>query len=56
MAVSNTDKEIPLGFDIRCDNFDVEFYDDSDMPKEYKSWLTIIKDGREVLKKIDSGK
>ena len=50
-AVSNTDKEIPLGFDIRCDNFEVDFYDMSDMPKEYRSWLTIFKDGREVLKK-----
>jgi cytochrome c biogenesis protein len=50
-AISNTDKEIPLGFEIRCDYFSVEFYEMSDMPKEYKSWLTIIKDGREVLKK-----
>ncbi len=41
----------PLGFEIRCDNFDVEFYGRSDMPKEYKSWLTVIKNGREVLKK-----
>ncbi|OGW56251.1 MAG: hypothetical protein A2Y81_09330 [Nitrospirae bacterium RBG_13_43_8] len=41
----------PLGFKIKCDNFDVEFYGKSDMPKEYKSWLTIIKDGREVFKK-----
>lgn len=48
---SVTDKEIPLNFDIRCDNFDVEFYGRSDMPKEYKSWLTIIENGREVLKK-----
>ena len=51
VAVSNTDKEIPLGFDIRCDSFDVEFYGGSDMPKEYKSWLTIFKDGREVMRK-----
>ncbi len=51
VAYSNTGQEIPLGFYIRCDNFDAEFYGDSDMPKEYKSWLTIIKDGREVLKK-----
>ncbi len=50
-AVSNTDKEIPLGFDIRCDTFEVDFYEMSDMPKEYRSWLTIFKDGREVLKK-----
>lgn len=43
--------EIPLGFDIRCDNFEVEFYGNSDMPKEYKSWLTVFKDGKEVMKK-----
>ena len=42
---------LPLGFSIRCDNFSVEFYGRSNMPKEYKSWLTVIKDGKEVLKK-----
>jgi len=44
-------RNIPLGFEVRCDNFDAEFYGMSDMPKEYRSWLTILKDGREVLKK-----
>ncbi|MEW6585705.1 MAG: cytochrome c biogenesis protein ResB [Nitrospirota bacterium] len=44
-------KEIPLGFSVRCDNFDVEFYGSSDMPKEYRSWLTIIENGKEVIKK-----
>jgi cytochrome c biogenesis protein len=48
---ASDEKEIPLGFEIRCDNFDVEYYGESDMPKEYKSWLTIIKNGKEVLKK-----
>lgn len=43
--------EIPLGFDIRCDNFEVDFYGNSDMPKEYKSWLTVFKNGKEVMKK-----
>jgi cytochrome c biogenesis protein len=51
VAYSSTGKEIPLGFGIRCNDFDVEFYGRSDMPKEYRSWLTIIKDGREVLTK-----
>ncbi|MDI6889904.1 MAG: cytochrome c biogenesis protein ResB [Thermodesulfovibrionales bacterium] len=41
----------PLGFSIRCDDFDVEFYEGSDMPKKYRSWLTVIEDGKEVLKK-----
>jgi cytochrome c biogenesis protein len=51
VAFSYNGKEIPLGFNIRCDNFDVEFYGRSDMPKEYRSWLTIIENGREVLQK-----
>ncbi len=41
----------PLGFSIRCDDFEVDFYGNSDMPKEYKSWLTVLKEGKEVLKK-----
>lgn len=51
VAYSNSDKELPLDFDIRCNNFYVEFYGKSDMPKEYRSWLTIIKNGRQVLRK-----
>jgi cytochrome c biogenesis protein len=51
VAFSHTNKEIPLGFGVRCDRFDVDFYGNSDMPREYKSWLTIIKDGKEVLTK-----
>lgn len=41
----------PLGFSIRCDDFNVDFYEGSDIPKEFKSWLTVIDDGREVMKK-----
>jgi cytochrome c biogenesis protein len=41
----------PLGFSIRCDDFDVDFYGGSDMPREYKSQLTIIDNGKEVLEK-----
>jgi len=43
---------LPLGFQIRCDEFDLDFYGTSDMPRAYKSWLTVIKDGKEVLKKV----
>jgi cytochrome c biogenesis protein len=42
----------PLGFNIRCDEFLVDFYSRSDMPKAYKSWLTVVKDGKEVVKKV----
>lgn len=51
VAYSGRDKEKALGFSIRCDDFDVEFYGKSDMPKKYWSRLTIIKDGKEVMKK-----
>ncbi len=41
----------PLGFLIRCDEFLVDFYTGSDMPKAYRSWLAVVRDGKEVLKK-----
>jgi cytochrome c biogenesis protein len=50
-ALSGNEKEVPFGFEIRCDTFEVDFYGKSDMPKEYKSWLTVFKNGKEVLRK-----
>ncbi|MCX7793509.1 MAG: cytochrome c biogenesis protein ResB [Thermodesulfovibrionales bacterium] len=31
----------PLGFEISCEDFEVEFYGNSDMPKDYKSLLSV---------------
>jgi cytochrome c biogenesis protein len=45
-----TSKRVPLDFDIRVDNFTLSYYD-SGMPKEYKSDLTVIDGGKEVLQK-----
>jgi len=42
-------RTIPLGFSIRCDKFEIEFYPNG-MPKEYLSEVTILEDGKEVLK------
>ncbi len=39
-----------LDFEIRCDDFDVSYYD-SGAPSEYRSSLTILEDGKPVLKK-----
>ena len=50
-AYKDRETKIPLGFDLRCDNFEVEYYPGSEMPKAYKSWLTVLKDGKEVMKK-----
>jgi len=46
-------KERPLGFELRCDQFTVSFYDapgggPSQMPKEFKSILTLTENGKEV--------
>jgi len=51
VAYARNGQEMPLGFSIRCDDFSVDFYGNSDMPKEYSSILTVIDGGREVLKK-----
>jgi cytochrome c biogenesis protein len=38
---------LPLGFDIRCDKFTVEFYD-TGAPKEFRSDVSILEQGRVV--------
>lgn len=45
-----TNAPIDLGFDVRCDWFNIEFYPNG-MPKEYRSRLTVLKGGRKVLTK-----
>ncbi|WP_084056451.1 cytochrome c biogenesis protein ResB [Desulfacinum hydrothermale] len=41
-------KQVVLPFQVRCDDFDVSFYD-TGAPKEFRSDLAILEDGREVL-------
>ena len=43
-------ERIPLGFDLRVDNFYLSYYD-TGSPKEYRSDLTVLENGQEVLKK-----
>ncbi len=52
MAYTRDNRPHELGFSVRCDDFDVEFYGMSEMPKDYRSWLTVIKDGKEVMRKV----
>ena len=52
VAYKSNEMQIPLGFEVRCDNFDVSFYNDTDTPKAFKSWLTIVEGGQEVMKKV----
>jgi cytochrome c biogenesis protein len=39
--------QLPLGFTIRCDFFNIEYYPNG-MPKEYLSKLSVIEDGKVV--------
>lgn len=48
--ISKTQVPFTLGFTVRCDKFDIEFYDNG-MPKEYTSRLTVLENGKEVLVK-----
>lgn len=40
--------ELVLGFQVRCDKFQVEFYPNG-APKEYRSKVTILKEGKELF-------
>lgn len=42
------ESEIQLGFTVRCDFFDIHFYDNG-MPKDYLSGLTVLENDKEVL-------
>lgn len=44
---SRSGKQIPLGFELRCDQFSVAFYN-TGAPKEFKSILTVLENGQPV--------
>ncbi|WP_298433525.1 cytochrome c biogenesis protein ResB [Geobacter sp.] len=46
-VISRSDREIDLGFAVRCENFSVAYYD-TGAPKEFKSILTVLENGRPV--------
>ena len=46
----NTSEKVPLGFEIRVNDFTLTYYD-TGSPKEYRSDLTVIDGGQEVLHK-----
>ena len=41
----------PIDFEVRNDDFKVEFYEGGGRPKEYSSDLVVLENGQEVLKK-----
>ncbi|MFH2124391.1 MAG: cytochrome c biogenesis protein ResB [Pseudomonadota bacterium] len=46
----DTRAAIDLGFEVRCDRFNIEFYDNG-MPKAYRSHLSILENGKVVKEK-----
>ena len=50
IRLRNKPQMVQLGFAVRCDDFDVSFYD-TGAPKEFRSSLTILKQGKAVLQK-----
>jgi cytochrome c biogenesis protein len=50
IRLRNSNEIYPLDFEIRCDRFSVSFYE-TGTPKEYRSSLTILEDGKSVLQK-----
>ena len=49
VIIQKTMKPLPLGFEVRCDKFSVEFYK-TGAPKEFKSKLTFLVNGKDVRK------
>lgn len=50
VQLRSTEGTLKLPFAVRCDDFDVQFYD-TGAPKEFRSKLTIIENGQPVLQK-----
>ncbi|MGA1843406.1 MAG: cytochrome c biogenesis protein ResB [bacterium] len=42
----------PLGFVVRCDAFEIEYYANTQRPKDYRSHLTVLDEGKEVTSKV----
>jgi len=51
LVLKGTTREKKLDFSIRCDDFQVTFYEGGQKPRDFTSDLTIIDGGREVKKK-----
>ena len=50
IQLRNNDQKLQLDFAIRCDDFNVDFYD-SGAPKEFRSSLTVLKQGKALFQK-----
>ncbi|MFH1942448.1 MAG: cytochrome c biogenesis protein ResB [bacterium] len=51
VTIRNSTAEKRLDFTIRCDDFETTYYKNTQQPKDYKSRLTIVENGKDVLSK-----
>lgn len=47
-AISDSGKAIPLGFEVKCDKFEAEYYENSPIPKAYRSYIRILENGQVI--------
>jgi len=50
IELNRSHQTLALPFAIRCDDFEVSFYEGGQRPKEYRSKLTILENGQEVAR------
>ncbi len=50
IRLRNTNQPLKLPFAIRCDDFNVSFYE-TGAPEEFRSRLTLVKDGKEIYQR-----
>lgn len=48
IVISDSGKPVSLPFEIICDRFEAEFYENSAIPKAYRSYIRIIEKGQPV--------
>ena len=50
VTIRDSRKSEKLPFELRCDKFNLTYYDNN-MPKDYKSTLTVLENGKEIFTK-----
>jgi cytochrome c biogenesis protein len=52
VAFESPTERIPLGFSVKCNWYETLYYEGIDAPKDFRSELVVIENGKEVMKKI----
>jgi len=52
LVYSGGGEPIPLGFSIRCNWYNTDYYKGTDTPQEFSSELSILENGKEVMTKV----